>query len=497
MLARATDFTVLQLHAGFAKPATLVRVQLAPEEFCSRVTQALDEPRAGTAAAGVRWWVMIEYAGVWGSKFVKHSDLPEQVRNHLAHVMDTVDGCRVQLIRRERPPAAGEPLTIYVADVQDTQPQLFRLTWPEPTTLDQLDLVGLLQDPTQLAAHRCQETVFFVCTNGQRDRCCAKFGLALFRALAAIDPARVWQTTHIGGHRFAPTFVSLPDGYCYGHVESDQAAAVFAAYASNRVYKLPAIRGRVCYDQPAQAAEVALRQQLGWEHLSGLHWLGTVPERTGYRVRYETPGGHQVSLWSHRVEQPGRRPKSCVDAPTSLRPWAVELPWSLVSREERACCAHLAYRHLGTPAGLQAFVELLHTRVAELPRSTNWDLGYEVNLYRDHLHLYAPNTDKHGWPSKRTFDFCLRAPGVVVIVEAKAQQGFTTDQLDSIDLDRTLVRQLLGSSVQVVCVALTSSRYTMHNTTQDHFDAVIHWSQLAELFAHDPVLLRADAIYRD
>ncbi|MGB1276239.1 MAG: sucrase ferredoxin, partial [Nannocystaceae bacterium] len=264
--------------------------------FCSQQTAAVHEPQAGTAAAGVRWWVMVEYAGVWGSKFVRNSDLPENIRTHLARVMDEVEGCRVQLIRRELPPLANTPLTIYLADVNDRTPEMFRLSWPEVATLDQLDLIELCRDPAKRAPYRCDDTALFVCTNGQRDRCCAKFGLQLFRALAALEPTQVWQTTHIGGHRFAPTLVSLPDGYCYGHLDPKLSGEYLDLHRRGHTFPVECIRGRVCYDQPAQAAEVYLRQQLGHREVGGISWQESAPVEGGFNVGLTTPDGRRVNL---------------------------------------------------------------------------------------------------------------------------------------------------------------------------------------------------------
>ena len=62
-----------------------------------------------------------------------------------------------------------------------------------------------------------------VCTHGSRDVCCGKFGYAVFNFLrsrhAAPVDLRVWRTSHIGGHRFAPTLLELPEGRYWGHLE--------------------------------------------------------------------------------------------------------------------------------------------------------------------------------------------------------------------------------------------------------------------------------------
>ncbi len=58
-----------------------------------------------------------------------------------------------------------------------------------------------------------------VCTHSQVDLACGKFGTPLYRQLrkeyasASARQLRVWQSTHFGGHQFAPTLVDLPHGH--------------------------------------------------------------------------------------------------------------------------------------------------------------------------------------------------------------------------------------------------------------------------------------------
>lgn len=62
-----------------------------------------------------------------------------------------------------------------------------------------------------------------VCTHGARDVCCGKFGYPIYNILrskhAAPGSMRVWRTSHLGGHRFAPTVLELPEGRYWGHLE--------------------------------------------------------------------------------------------------------------------------------------------------------------------------------------------------------------------------------------------------------------------------------------
>jgi hypothetical protein len=66
-----------------------------------------------------------------------------------------------------------------------------------------------------------------VCTHGSHDACCGKFGYPVYATLrygyAATSEGqlRVWRTSHIGGHRFAPTLIDFPEGRYWGHLEPE------------------------------------------------------------------------------------------------------------------------------------------------------------------------------------------------------------------------------------------------------------------------------------
>jgi hypothetical protein len=63
-----------------------------------------------------------------------------------------------------------------------------------------------------------------LCTHGTRDSCCGRYGASLGAQLAAAGPrpgVNMWRTSHTGGHRFAPTFLVLPEGTSWGFADVD------------------------------------------------------------------------------------------------------------------------------------------------------------------------------------------------------------------------------------------------------------------------------------
>lgn len=222
-------------------------------EPCSTVSRALDEPRAGSAPQA-RLWILLEQPGPWGRDAVRESHLPTPVAHALA-ALGEPGQVRVGLIRSPGEHADRSPAhrTLLVARTDRGN------SWVSSRVVDDLDAVGTLDAQRCLAAAmpphdlpgRADTGVraaLLVCTNARRDRCCAVLGRPLAAQLAAQasnTSTAVWETSHTGGHRFAPTFVSLPDGYLYGG----------PAAAGGGV---DACRGRSALPPPAQAAELAV-----------------------------------------------------------------------------------------------------------------------------------------------------------------------------------------------------------------------------------------------
>ncbi len=111
------------------------------------------------------------------------------------------------------------------------------------------------------------EPVFLVCTHGKRNVCCARLGVPLAQALATRHPGQVWETTHVGGHRFAANLVILPHGLYYGPVGAGPAgvgpaAAAIDAYQRGAVV-VERYRGRAGQARADQEAEYARLAEAG------------------------------------------------------------------------------------------------------------------------------------------------------------------------------------------------------------------------------------------
>ncbi|MGW8399791.1 sucrase ferredoxin [Streptomyces lydicus] len=231
--------------------------------LCATASREADEPLAGTAATA-RTWLLVEQTGPWGAKALTASHLDPALGRALEAAAKGT-GVRVALIRGPGRHADRHRATrhrLFLAHTAPGRSWVRTITVADPQTALGLDFAALgAGEHGDLWEPYTGEPLVLVCTNGKRDRCCALLGRPLAAELAAAG-AEVWEVTHIGGHRFAPTLFVLPYGYAYGRSSLSLAADAVAAARRGRI-ALDHCRGRSTWDRPAQAADLAVRALLG------------------------------------------------------------------------------------------------------------------------------------------------------------------------------------------------------------------------------------------
>ncbi|HEY1855194.1 MAG TPA: sucrase ferredoxin [Solirubrobacterales bacterium] len=131
-----------------------------------------------------------------------------------------------------------------------------------------------------------EEPLYLVCTHGKHDPCCGQRGRPLVIALSAARPDRVWQASHLGGCRFAPTVLTLPLGLMYGRVPPSAASDLVVATDRGLVVG-PFLRGRIGLAPAVQAALAFAHEQLALpacSDVSPLSMQSIDAARVGVRV---------------------------------------------------------------------------------------------------------------------------------------------------------------------------------------------------------------------
>jgi hypothetical protein len=266
---------------------------------CSRL--AGEQPYGTTSRVGV--WVLLEYNAEWRAKAVADNDLPPAVRAYLDAPLAGLK-TRLQLIRHGGP-RREEGLACFVAVADELAPRLYEFRLAAYEDLLALDLAAIAAGDERDAAHLRAEPLFLVCTNGRRDRACARDGLPVYQALQTVAGDSAWQTTHLGGHRFAATALFMPHGVGYAWVTPEEAPELVAAYRRGEIDP-DRLRGRSCYTKEVQAAEVFLRQQTGERHLPGFQLVEAVPEDGGMlRVQFRALADGRVHVVRLAIDPAG------------------------------------------------------------------------------------------------------------------------------------------------------------------------------------------------
>lgn len=255
------------------------------EDRCSLRSLAAHEPLVATAST-IRRWLLIEHAGPWGRDGLLDARLPDGVGAELRE-LERRTGARVALIRKaDRLPEYPDGAVLcFGVDTRDA--------WLGYRVVDRIEDAVTL-DPRDRAAFPGDpegEPLFTVCTHGRRDPCCAEQGRPLAERLQAEFREVTWESTHVGGDRFAANLVAFPHGLYFGRVEADEASEIVLGYAQGRIARLSRYRGRSSDPREVQAAERTLREQLALDRIDDLRLVRRHRDGDTAEVVFATPRG--------------------------------------------------------------------------------------------------------------------------------------------------------------------------------------------------------------
>jgi hypothetical protein len=271
--------------------------------FCAAVSSQSDEPLAATASR-IDHWILVEYRGAWSRDVLGECLFSAELKDHLRQQLAALERSRLLFVKKpERRPETDR--RVFFGTSKPGQERFYELEVEHQSDLIGFDFAAALARGNG-PARRLEGPLYVVCTHGKRDRCCALQGRPLYDALCReTDSERVWQSTHVGGDRFAGNVVALPHGIYYGRVEPGDTAAFLAAQAAGNV-DLERFRGRSAYSFPVQAAEHAIRESEGLLGIDDLAFAGVDSADGTWRVRFQAPDSavHEVDVIALRADEP-------------------------------------------------------------------------------------------------------------------------------------------------------------------------------------------------
>jgi hypothetical protein len=261
------------------------RASVENRAFCATVSTASDEPLAATASR-IDNWIVLEYRALWDRNVLGASRFTPELKAHLREQLHALAPSRLLFVKKpER--RAYERRHVYFGSSEAGEERFYQLEVDHQEDLLGFDFAGALAGDGRPGIP-VDHPLMVVCTHGKRDRCCAKNGRPLYDALRhETESSWVWQSTHVGGDRFAGNVVMLPQALYYGRVEPGDVPALLEAHMSGRI-EMEHYRGRAAYTFPVQAAEHAIRESEGFVGIGDLEHVGTDTLDEGWRVRFRT-----------------------------------------------------------------------------------------------------------------------------------------------------------------------------------------------------------------
>ncbi len=193
-------------------------------------TESLELPLLGSAPYA-RGWLVLESPGTWPARAVEARVTPEVTAW-----------------------AERRNLNILLARHRDKRtPGNFLRYWvSEPTTGLRVGTRASAEELPDLDSCTPATPLLLICTNGKRDKCCAIEGRNLLTQLEATlsesEYSTIWECTHLGGHRFAPTALYLPDNLVLGRLTIDAAQMLLTTghidgqFVRGRSHEIPCLQ---------------------------------------------------------------------------------------------------------------------------------------------------------------------------------------------------------------------------------------------------------------
>ena len=246
------------------------------DRSCTLFSKDVKEDPCGSAPSWDKI-IFLEIERPWKSEITESKKFPEELKS----IADTVPGnIRFQGIVPDDEYSQGDGCRVIFFNLDENRLNgynKFEFLVPRDKLIYLIEGLindkNLLQDFTEYQVQNSIERDIFVCVHGSRDTCCASFGSPVYQYLRnqlipKFGSLRVWQSSHIGGHKFAPNIIDFPSGRNWVRLTEQEAEVVVNSKGSTD-FLTNCYRGNLAYkNQFEQIVERELFSLYGWEWIN-------------------------------------------------------------------------------------------------------------------------------------------------------------------------------------------------------------------------------------
>ncbi|NET58883.1 MAG: sucrase ferredoxin [Symploca sp. SIO2E6] len=240
--------------------------------FCAESSRQAGEDIIGSGT-NYATYILVECPTPWAANAFDSKAVPENLKVLVHKVKQSQLSVRFLLLApNQSPPTDGTKILIF----EQEQGRLSRGYQKHEFNVPNIEQVaGVVEQYLAGEQLNCQQVTgetrdILVCTHGSHDKCCARYGKPFYReALATVaelslSQVRIWQASHFGGHRFAPTAIDFPTGRYYGGLNRESLSSILTRTGDiaclKRVY-----RGWSILPTSMQVVERELMLTHGWD----------------------------------------------------------------------------------------------------------------------------------------------------------------------------------------------------------------------------------------
>ncbi|MTJ09684.1 sucrase ferredoxin [Anabaena sp. UHCC 0204] len=239
--------------------------------FCTEESCQAKEDPIGTAL-NRQYYVLIEVPPPWASNPLDSKDIASKLQALKPAIDEVASSLRLLFIYNANYYETGKTRLIIYYQTAEISSKYSKQEYILSDIDDAVPIIEKCINNETLESENTniQTRDFLVCTHGSHDKCCAKYGNPFYRqALATIEDlslshVRVWQSSHFGGHRFAPTMIDLPEGRYYARLNQKIFTSILTRTGDIQCLK-NVYRGWGILPWQVQILERKLMLKYGWD----------------------------------------------------------------------------------------------------------------------------------------------------------------------------------------------------------------------------------------